>query len=325
MSRVLVVGGAGYIGSHTLRALLEAGHEAFALDNLSLGHQDAVPADRLFVGDCQDWDGVVEVLRSRAIDSVMHFAAYALVAESVRDPLLYWENNVGATATLLSAMLECGVKRFVFSSTAATYGNPERVPMDETHPQRPINPYGQTKLAVEQMLAACAVAHGLQYAALRYFNAAGAHPQGDLGERHDPETHLIPLALQVALGAQDMLAIYGDDYDTPDGTCVRDYTHVCDLADAHIAALDRLGPDAANGTFNLGTGQGYSVRQVIETARDVTGHAIPARVEARRPGDPATLVASAAAAKADLGWTPQYPDLRTMIEHAWQFARRAAG
>lgn len=323
MSRVLVVGGAGYIGSHAVRALLDAGHEAFALDNLSRGHAEAVPEGRLVVGDCQDWDAVATALRTHDIDSVMHFAAHSLVAESVRDPLLYWENNVAATATLLSAMLECGVTRFVFSSTAATYGNPAYVPIDERHPQRPINPYGATKLAVERMLADTAAAHGLRYMALRYFNAAGAHPDGGLGERHDPETHLIPLVLEVPLGRRDAVAIFGDDYDTPDGTCVRDYIHVCDLADAHIAALDALVAGAESRAYNLGTGRGHSVREVIEAAQTIAGHPIPARVEARRPGDPPVLVATAAAACSDLRWTPRYADLHTIIAHAWHFAQRA--
>lgn len=324
MSRVLVVGGAGYIGSHAVRVLLDAGHEAFAFDNLSRGHADAVPADRLVVGDCLDWDAVSETLQAHGIDSVMHFAAHSLVGESVTDPLLYWENNVAATATLLSAMLEQGVNQFVFSSTAATYGNPIYTPMDEAHPQQPINPYGETKLAVERMLAQCESAHGLRYVVLRYFNAAGAHPDGSIGERHDTETHLIPLVLDVALGKRADIAVFGDDYDTPDGTCIRDYIHVCDLCDAHVAALGRLAAGAPSAVYNLGTGTGHSVREIIEVARAVTGHAIPARVAARRPGDPPVLVARAERAGADLGWTPQYGDVRTIIEHAWGFARRFA-
>lgn len=323
MSRVLVVGGAGYIGSHTLRLLHATGHDAWAFDNLSRGHADAVPDSHLIVGDCQDWDAIADALRTHDIDSVMHFAAHSLVGESVANPLLYWENNVGATATLLSAMLECGVRRFVFSSTAATYGIPEYVPMDEQHPQRPINPYGETKLAVERMLAHSAAAHGVQHLCLRYFNAAGAHPDGDLGERHDPETHLIPLVLDVALGRRDAIGIFGDDYATPDGTCVRDYIHVCDLAEAHIAALGRLGNADAVVACNLGTGAGHSVREVIDVAREVTGHPIPVVAEGRRAGDPPTLVAKADAARTLLDWTPRYSDLRTIITHAWTFAQRA--
>ena len=317
MSRVLVAGGAGYIGSHAVRALLAAGHDAWALDNLSRGHADAVPADRLIVADCHDWDAVAETLRAHEIDSVMHFAAYALVAESVAEPLMYWENNVAATETLLSAMRECDVRRFVFSSTAATYGAPQYTPMDEAHPQQPINPYGETKLAVERMLRACAAAHELEAVSLRYFNAAGVHPDGDLGERHDPETHLIPLVLQVAQGTRDAVSIFGEDYDTADGTCIRDYIHVCDLCDAHVAALVQMTGEPGHTAYNLGTGTGHSVREILDAARDVTGHPIPAVTAARRPGDPPVLVAAADRARERLGWTPRYPDVRTLLEHAW--------
>ncbi len=322
---VLIVGGAGYIGSHMLAALLDAGYGIVTLDDLSRGHRELVPGGAFVQGGCGDAPSLDRLFTEHRIDAVMHFAAWALVGESVARPLDYYRNNVGATAVLLDRMLAHGVKTFIFSSTCAVYGEPERVPIDEDHPTRPTNPYGMTKLTAERMLADAARAHGLAYASLRYFNAAGAHPERPLGERHDPETHLIPLVLQVAAGKRDRISILGADYPTRDGTCVRDYVHVCDLAQAHLLALERLLAGKPGGVYNLGSSRGYTVREVIELARNITGHPIPSTDAPRRPGDPAVLVASPEKARRELGWQPRFEALETIIETAWTWHRREAG
>lgn len=317
---VLVVGGAGYIGSHATRQLSAAGHQVWVYDNLSRGHRRAIPEGMLIEGEVADRPRLVAALRDHEIDAVMHFAAFALVNESVNDPAIYYRNNVIAALELLDAMREAGVNRFVFSSTTATYGEPDEIPIPESTPQRPINPYGFTKLVIEQALADYAAAYGLGYAALRYFNAAGAHPDGDIGEDHDPETHLIPIVLQVALGQRDRITIFGDDYPTADGTCVRDYIHVDDLADAHLRALDRLRPGSGL-CLNLGTGRGTSVREIIEACRRVTGHAIPEIIGTRRAGDPPALIADAGLAADVLGWKPRYTEIEPIVETAWRWHR----
>jgi UDP-glucose 4-epimerase len=322
---VLVVGGAGYIGSHMLAALLDAGYGVVTLDDLSRGHRELVPGGAFVQGGCGDAPTLDRLFTEHRIDAVMHFAAWALVGESVARPLDYYRNNVAATAVLLDRMLAHGVKTFIFSSTCAVYGEPERVPIDEDHPTQPTNPYGMTKLTAERMLADAARAHGLAFSALRYFNAAGAHPERRLGERHDPETHLIPLVLQVAAGKRERISILGTDYPTRDGTCVRDYVHVCDLAQAHLLALERLLAGKPGGIYNLGSSRGYTVREVIELARKVTGHPIPSTDAARRPGDPAVLVASPEKARRELGWQPRFEALETIVETAWAWHRREAG
>jgi UDP-glucose 4-epimerase len=319
--RILVTGGAGYVGSHAVRALLRQGHEVWVYDNLSRGHRRAVPEERLIFGDIADTRHLAAVLRDRQIEAVMHFAAYALVGESVADPALYYVNNLASGISLLEAMRQSDVRKIVFSSTTATYGIPETIPIPEQTPQRPINPYGFTKYCFERMLDDYARAYGWAAAALRYFNAAGAASDGSLGEDHDPETHLIPLALQVALGRREELVIFGDDYPTQDGTCVRDYVHVEDLADAHLAALERLKPGQV-WKLNLGIGVGYSVHQVLEACRRVTGHPIPTRIGPRRPGDPPILVADARLAREVLGWTPRYQKIDDIVATAWAFHRR---
>src|SRR5262245_33907589 len=316
--RILVTGGAGYVGSHCLLQLLEAGHECVVYDNLSRGHRAAVPSGLLVEGDLNDEAKLTALLRDRRIDAVMHFAALALVGESVEQPELYYRNNVVGSFHLLEAMRQAGVSKIVFSSTTATYGTPEKMPIAETTPQLPINPYGFSKLAVERMLDDYAAGHGFGFAALRYFNAAGAAADGSIGEDHTPESHLIPIVLQVALGQRESISIFGDDYPTPDGSCVRDYVHVDDLATAHLAALERLQPGQAI-KVNLGTGRGYSVREVVEACRKITGHAIPAVVAPRRPGDPPELVADARLARQHLNWTPQYTTIETIVETAWRW------
>lgn len=320
--RVLVVGGAGYIGSHMVQSLLEAGHHPVILDDLSKGHRDLIPGGDFIYGNCGDASLLDGLFLGHRIDAVMHFAAFSLVGESVQRPLDYWQNNVGNTAVLLQAMLRHGVKRFIFSSTAAVYGEPARVPIDEDLPSQPTNPYGASKAAVERMLAEARVASGLQYVSLRYFNAAGAHPGGRIGERHDPETHLIPLVLKVATGERPSISVFGTDYLTRDGTCLRDYVHVCDLARAHLLGLDALVDGRPFGIYNLGSSVGCTVLEVIETARRVTGHAIPTVVSGRRPGDPAVLLASSERARRDLGWQPQYGSLEQIVETAWNWHRR---
>ncbi|MDV9191681.1 UDP-glucose 4-epimerase GalE [Streptomyces sp. SR27] len=318
--KYLVTGGAGYVGSVVAAHLLERGHRVTVLDDLSTGFAEAVPAGAEFVeGRVQDaakWlDG--------SYDGVLHFAAFSQVGESVARPEKYWENNVGGTMALLAAMRSAGVRRFVFSSTAATYGEPETVPITETAPTAPTSPYGASKLAVDHMIGGECAAHGLAAVSLRYFNVAGAY--GPLGERHAPESHLIPLVLQVALGEREAISVYGEDYPTPDGTCVRDYIHVADLAEAHVLALDAMTagsvPAGEHLVCNLGNGNGFSVREVVETVRKVTGHPVPEITAERRPGDPAVLVASADAARERLGWTPSRPDLAAVVADAWAFAR----
>jgi UDP-glucose 4-epimerase len=316
--KVLVTGGAGYIGSHAVRLLERAGHDVWIYDNLSAGHRAAVNQRRLVEGELMDRARLIETLASNGIEAVMHFAAFALVAESVADPAKYYQNNVVASLNLLEAMRACDVKKIVFSSTTATYGVPQRVPITEEEPQKPINPYGFAKLVVERALADYAGAYGLAYAALRYFNAAGASPQGDLGEDHDPETHLIPIVLQVALAQRSRITVYGDDYPTPDGTCIRDYIHVDDLGTAHVLALERL--ESGRGLqLNLGTGRGHSVREVIEACRRVTGHPIPTVTGPRRSGDPPELVADASRAQQVLSWRPNYTDIESIIRTAWRW------
>lgn len=315
---VLVVGGAGYIGSHAVRLLSDAGHHVWVYDNLSRGHRQAVPEGMLVQGELTDRQKLIETLRDKKIDAVMHFAAFALVNESVNDPALYYQNNVIAALSLLEAMREVGVMKIVFSSTTATYGEPDVVPIRESTLQQPINPYGFTKLVIERALADYAAAYGFAYAALRYFNAAGAHPDGTIGEDHDPETHLIPIVLQVALGQRDHITVFGEDYDTPDGTCVRDYVHINDLGDAHLRALERLQPGKGL-CLNLGTGRGTSVREIIEACRQVTGHPIPEVAGPRRAGDPSELIADATLARELLGWTPKYTDVKSIVETAWKW------
>ncbi|MDH6550725.1 UDP-glucose 4-epimerase [Streptomyces sp. SAI-117] len=313
--KYLVTGGAGYVGGVVAQHLLEAGHEVVVLDNLSTGFREGVPAGAAFIeGDIRD---AAKWLDS-SFDGVLHFAASSQVGESVVKPEKYWDNNVGGTMALLGAMREAGVRKLVFSSTAATYGEPEEVPIVESAPTRPTNPYGASKLAVDFMITSEANAHGLGAVSLRYFNVAGAY--GKQGERHDPESHLIPLILQVAQGRREAINVFGEDYPTPDGTCVRDYIHVADLADAHLLALKAAKP-GEHLICNLGNGEGFSVRQVIETVRQVTGHPIPEIVAPRRAGDPATLVASAATAREKLGWNPTRADLAGIVADAWEFAR----
>lgn len=321
-SSILVVGGAGYIGAHMVRALQRAGHAVVVLDDLSRGHREMIGDCAFVQGDLGDRMLLDKLFRDHRIAAVMHFAAWSLVGESVEKPLAYYRNNVARTAELLDAMFAHSVQRFIFSSTAAVYGEPQHTPIAEDHPCRPTNPYGATKLAVERMLADCVVAHELRYVALRYFNAAGADPAGDIGEKHDPETHLIPLALEVAAGRRAALRVFGTDYPTPDGTCLRDYVHVNDLAQAHLLALERLLGGGDSGTYNLGNSHGYSVREVIEVARAVTGKPIPAHAAERRPGDPAILVADSSKARRDLGWSPEFEDLRAIIETAWAWHSR---
>ena len=314
---VFVTGGAGYIGSHVVRLLLEAGHRVRVYDSLAEGHAAAVPEETLVRGDLMDAQRLVEAL-DEGFDCVMHFAAHCYVGESMINPEKYYANNVVAGLRLLTAMRRTGVRRIVFSSSAATYGEPEQTPITEEHPQKPINPYGQTKLDFEHALGFYANAYGLGYASLRYFNAAGAAPDSAIGEDHDPETHLVPVVLQVALGQRKSVQIFGTDYPTRDGTCVRDYIHVCDLAQAHILAMERIEP-GKGGWYNLGNGNGYTVREVLQVARKVTGRKIPDEVGPRRPGDPPELVASSEKIARELGWKPQYPDLETIVETAWRW------
>ncbi|MFC8292688.1 UDP-glucose 4-epimerase GalE [Streptomyces sp. NPDC057242] len=317
--RYLVTGGAGYVGGVVAAHLLERGHRVTVLDDLSTGFAEGVPEGAEFVeGRVQDaarWlDG--------SYDAVLHFAASSQVGESVARPEKYWENNVGGSMALLAAMRAAGVRRLVFSSTAATYGEPETVPIPETAPTAPTSPYGATKLAVDHMIGGECAAHGLAAVSLRYFNVAGAY--GPYGERHEPESHLVPLVLQVALGRREAISVYGGDYPTPDGTCVRDYIHVADLAEAHLLALDAM-TAGEHLICNLGNGNGFSVREVVETVRKVTGHPVPEVVAPRRPGDPAVLVASADTARERLGWTPSRPDLADVVTDAWAFARSREG
>jgi UDP-glucose-4-epimerase GalE len=318
--RILVTGGAGYIGSHAVKLFLSRGHDVWVYDNLSEGHRRAVPAERLIVGDLNEVQRLDHALMLHRIEAVVHFAAFTYVGESVRDPGKYYQNNLVNTLNLLECLRRQQVGRFVFSSTAATYGVPERVPIPEDEPQRPINPYGAGKLAVERALADYAAAYGWGYAALRYFNAAGASPDGTIGEDHDPETHLIPLVLQAVQGRRPHIEVFGTDYPTPDGTCVRDYIHVDDLAEAHLLALEALRPGKGL-HYNLGIGRGYSVREVIRTAEEVTGKPVPVKEGPRRPGDPPVLVASSDRIQRELGWRPRYAELRPIVETAWNWHR----
>ena len=325
---ILVTGGAGYIGSHTVLALKQAGYEVLILDNLVYGHRDIVEQAlkvELIEGDTADRDLLDKLFESRDIAAVMHFSAYAYVGESVSNPAKYYRNNVIGTITLLEAMLAAEVKKFVFSSTCATYGVPEVVPIPEDHPQNPINPYGATKLMVERILTDFNEAYDFKSVRFRYFNAAGADPSGKLGEDHNPETHLIPLVLQTALGKRESISIFGTDYPTNDGTCVRDYIHVSDLADAHVLGLEYLLKGGDSAFFNLGNGNGFSVKQVIETARQVTGKDIKAVECDRRPGDPPALIGSADKARKILGWKPQYTSLKDIITHAWEWHQKRHG
>jgi UDP-arabinose 4-epimerase len=312
---VLIVGGAGYIGSQTAKTVAAAGMDPVVFDNLVYGHEWAVKWGPLVRGDLADRALLVDVMKRHRVDAVIHFAAYAYVGESVTNPRKYFGNNVVGTLNLLDAMLDAGVRDVVFSSTCATYGEPRKVPIGEDHPQNPVNPYGETKLAVEKMLHWYGQAYGLRYAALRYFNAAGADPDGEVGEVHDPETHLIPLAIEAAVGAGE-LQIFGTDYPTPDGTAIRDYIHVADLADAHVRALAKLREGSAALRLNLGTGVGHSVRAVLASVAKVTGRAVRSREVGRRAGDPPALVADARLAGEVLGWKPRYVDLDTVVEHA---------
>jgi UDP-glucose 4-epimerase len=324
--RTLVTGGAGYIGSHMVKTLLEAGHEVVVLDDLSTGHRDAVlPGARFVEGDIGRSGDVAALLRDASIEAVVNFAAKSIVQESVTSPRRYWQGNTVATLGLLEAVLDTPtVRAFVQSSTAAVYGNPERVPIDEDDPKRPVNPYGATKLAIEEALEAYGVGHGLRWAALRYFNAAGADVASKLRERHTPETHLIPIVLDVASGARDALTVFGAEWPTPDGTCVRDYVHVMDLCEAHVLAIEHLLAGKDSGAFNLGTGRGHSVREIVEAARAVTGREIRTVDAAPRAGDPAVLVADASRAARVLGWSPKRASLATIIGDAWATRTGAA-
>jgi UDP-glucose 4-epimerase len=316
---ILVCGGAGYIGSHMVAALLEKGEEVVILDNFQKGHRDAVLGGKLYEGDLRDRAILDKVFSENNIDAVIDFAADSLVGESVAEPLKYFENNVGGTLSLLRAMKDYGVKNIVFSSTAATYGEPENTPILESDKTLPTNPYGESKLAVEKVLKWCDNAYGIKYTALRYFNAAGAHVSGKIGEDHSPESHLIPLILYTALEKREKIMIFGDDYNTPDGTCIRDYIHVMDLASAHLLAVDRLRKGGESRVYNLGNGTGFSVKEVIEVSRKVTGREIKAEVAPRRAGDPAVLIASSQKAMEELGWKPQFNNLETIIETAWNW------
>ncbi|TLS38408.1 UDP-glucose 4-epimerase GalE [Pseudalkalibacillus caeni] len=316
---ILVTGGAGYIGSHTVLYLQEKGENVVVLDNLKTGHQDAIQNVTFYKGSLHDNTLLDRIFQENEIDSVIHFAASSLVGESVENPLLYYRNNVVGTYHLISKMVEYGIKNIVFSSTAATYGNPEQLPILESNPTNPTNPYGETKLAIEKMLRWCDDAYGLKSICLRYFNAAGADPSGRIGEDHEPETHLIPIVLQVALGHRQTVSIFGNDYPTDDGTCIRDYIHVLDLAQAHYLALKRLKSKKESGIYNLGNGKGFSVKEVIETCRKVTGKELSSKVGPRREGDPAILIASSKKAKEELDWEPMYLDLENIVSHAWEW------
>lgn len=322
--KVLVVGGAGYIGSHMVKRLGQLGCTVTTLDNLSAGHRDAVLSGELVQGDIADRPLLDALFARGQFDAVMHFASFIQVGESVKEPAKYYDNNVTNTLILLDAMRAAGVQRFIFSSTAATFGEPQYVPIDEAHPQQPINPYGRTKFMVEQVLRDYEVAYGLQSVVLRYFNAAGADPEGQLGERHEPETHLIPLVLQAASGRRPHIHVFGRDYDTPDGTCIRDYIHIQDLCEAHWLAIQSLLAGRGSQAYNLGNGSGFSVQEVIDTARAITGRPIPVVDGPRRAGDPARLVADATQARERLGWQPQYADLATIVRHAWQWEQKVA-
>ncbi len=322
---ILVTGGAGYIGSHAVKALEARGLKVIILDNLVYGHRDLVEANfkaELIQGEIGDRELLAKVFSTHKIDAVMHFAAYAYVGESVTDPAKYYQNNLVGTITLLDVMREHDIKNLVFSSTCATYGMPQYIPIDEKHPQHPINPYGFSKLAMERILQDYDQAYGLKSIIFRYFNAAGADPDGTLGEDHNPETHLIPLVLQTAGGQRDSVSIFGTDYDTPDGTCVRDYIHVTDLAEAHVLGLEHLIQKQVSEIFNLGNGNGFSVKEVVDTVKQVTGKEVAVVECPRRPGDPSTLIGGAAKAREVLHWQPQYPQLESIIQHAWNWHQK---
>ncbi|MFN8632263.1 MAG: UDP-glucose 4-epimerase GalE [Chloroflexota bacterium] len=319
--RLLVTGGAGYVGGHAVRALLDAGHDVVVYDNLVYGHAETVPCE-LIVGDLADRPKLDSVLGGSQFDAVLHFAAYAYVGESVTKPAKYWRNNVASGIELLDAMRANGVSKIVFSSTCATYGYPDSVPVTEDEPKKPESPYGESKLTFERVLASYAHAYDLRSVSLRYFNAAGARPDGTLGEDHEPETHLIPLVLRVAAGRAPSIKVFGTDYPTPDGTCIRDYIHVDDLASAHILALGAMDAPGACRAFNLGTGNGYSVREIVEACRRVTGREIPVEEVARRPGDPAALYADNSLIRRELGWSPEYIEVEQIVATAWQWHAR---
>lgn len=321
---ILVVGGAGYIGSHMVKMLIDRGFRVVTLDNLATGHRQSVLGGDFVQGDAGDWPLLERLFTAYAFAGVMHFASHIQVGESVTDPAKYYRNNVSNTLVLLDAMRKYGVRHFIFSSSAAVYGEPLAVPITESHPKNPINPYGRSKWMIEEVLADYDLAYGLRSVCFRYFNAAGADPGGAIGECHTPETHLIPLVLMAASGRRPQVKLFGEDYDTPDGTCIRDYVHVNDLCQAHLLALESLLQSGGNAAFNLGNGGGFSVREVIDTAERVTGRKIPVVVAPRRAGDPARLVADASLAQRELGWRPQFSELEQIIHHAWQWEQKLA-
>ena len=316
--KLVVTGGAGYIGSHTVYYLIEQGHDVVVVDNLSTGYrQDVHPKATYYHGDISNYEFMTHVLKTEQVEGVIHFAASSLVGESMTNPYKYYSNNVSGTNVLLKAMVDCGVLNLVFSSTAATYGEPKNIPILETDETLPTNVYGETKLSMEKMISWYQKAHNLNYVCLRYFNVGGAHPSGLIGEKHDPETHLIPIILQVASGRREAISVFGDDYETHDGTCIRDYIHVMDLADAHVRAMQYLLAGNQSDVFNLGNGEGFTVLEMIEAARAVTNHPIPMKVAPRREGDPAKLIASSEKAQATLKWTPKFTDVKDIIDSAW--------
>ena len=323
MTRVLLTGGAGYIGSHTCKALAESGYIPVCFDNLSTGNKWAVKWGSFELGDIRDFERIYSVIKKYEPVAIIHFAASAYVGESVLEPEKYYENNVYGSLALLKAMLQCSVKNFIFSSTCATYGIPVSLPINESHPQNPINPYGASKLFVERILKDFNAAYGLRSTILRYFNAAGADPDGEIGECHNPETHAIPLLLQSAMDRSESFVVNGNDYDTTDGTCVRDYVHVCDLASAHVAAVEHTIRHSGVEAYNLGTGNGCSVKELIQSVCDVTGKNVGYRIGPRRAGDPSTLVADPTFANTALGWSPQYKAINTIIEHAWHWHKKS--
>lgn len=317
---ILVCGGAGYIGSHAVRQLIDKGEEVIIVDNLETGHEDAIhPKAKFYKVDIRDEKSLNKVFEENKIDEVIHFAANSLVGESMTNPLKYFNNNVHGTEVLLKVMVAHDVNKIVFSSTAATYGEPKNIPILESDETNPTNAYGETKLCMEKMMKWADCAHGVKYISLRYFNVAGAHESGEIGEDHNPETHLIPLILQVPLGKREFISIFGDDYDTHDGTCIRDYIHVIDLADAHILAVEKLRSGSDSNIYNLGSGNGFTVKEMVQAAREVTGHEIPAKICERRAGDPAKLVAASNKARTELGWNPKHENIKEMIATAWKW------